>query len=391
MISLILMFLTLEIPSADLEHPAGNRSAEASFHVFDDKLYMSWIETDGPKSGRLLFAVYDGATWTKPVLAHQSDALFINWADFPKLCVTDDMMMIAWPQMLGKGTYDYGLYYRLSQDGGKTWDEARLLHEDTSKAEHGFVSLAALGPKKIGALWLDGRAMKGDHGHDHGSGSMQLRYREVGSDGMGPEMLIDDRTCECCSTDLVVLNGKPTASWRDRSMDEVRDVWVSHLKEDGWLQGAPIANDNWKIHGCPVNGPALSARGSKLAVAWFTAGSEPLVQVKLSGDGGNTFSRHEKFAKDVIGRVDIAWIDDQRVALTWLSSTGSSDQVNLAVVDANGGIQSFPPIAQNRSGRSGGVPRLAVLKDQLIIAHADPSKDRIMLKKVAVASLKSAN
>ena len=101
------------------------------------------------------------------------------------------------------------------------------------------------------------------------------------------ETLVDDRVCECCPTAIAVTDDGPIAAFRDRSVDEVRDIYVSRLEHGRWSAPSRVHEDGWKIPMCPVNGPALSARGRNVAIAWFTVeGEEGRAFAAFSSDAG---------------------------------------------------------------------------------------------------------
>lgn len=64
-------------------------------------------------------------------------------------------------------------------------------------------------------------------------------------------------------------------------VEEIRDISVIRLKDGKWSQPRWVAQDGWRINGCPVNGPAVAASDRHVAVAWFT-GAANTQQVKLA-------------------------------------------------------------------------------------------------------------
>ncbi len=104
------------------------------------------------------------------------------------------------------------------------------------------------------------------------------------------EEKIDARVCSCCQTDAALTDSGPVVVYRDRSGEEVRDIFVIRRTSRGWSRPVRVHADNWKIPGCPVNGPAIAASGRHVAVAWFTsAPPNPRVYVAFSEDGGASF------------------------------------------------------------------------------------------------------
>src|SRR4029450_8817957 len=93
-------------------------------------------------------------------------------------------------------------------------------------------------------------------------------------------------------------------AFRDRSQDETRDIYVSRLADGRWTKPEPVHRDNWQINACPVNGPAISASGRDVAIAWFTvAEDQGRVFVAFSADAGRTFAPPARVAQvSALGR-----------------------------------------------------------------------------------------
>src|SRR3546814_14500570 len=61
------------------------------------------------------------------------------------------------------------------------------------------------------------------------------------------------------------------------------------MLEGGACRTLPAVHaDNWKIAGCPVNGPAIAAAGNAAVVAWYSAANDvPKVQIARSTDASD--------------------------------------------------------------------------------------------------------
>src|SRR5688572_33071871 len=83
----------------------------------------------------------------------------------------------------------------------------------------------------FGLVWHDGRAMKGgDHGSEHGSGSMTVRFGQFDkSFKQIAETAVDTKVCECCPTAAAVTAEGIVTAYRDRSDEEIRDNYVARL------------------------------------------------------------------------------------------------------------------------------------------------------------------
>jgi hypothetical protein len=368
---------------AGVESPAGPSSGEPNLAAgADGNLYLTWIEAAG--EGHVLkVSRWAGDAWSEPSVVSAGDDWFVNWADVPSLTALEDGTLVAhWLAKSGPGTYAYGIRIAWSGDGGKTWSPPVTPHRDGTETEHGFVSLVPLAADRVGAVWLDGRETAG-HGHgEDGGGAMTLRYAALDRDGtLHDEALMDPRVCDCCPTDAVRLeDGTLVAVYRDRSPDEIRDIAIMR-RAGGWSEPRPVHEDNWKIEGCPVNGPAIDARGRRVVVAWFTVDAEDRghVRVAFSEDGGVRFG--PPVAVDdgnPMGRVDCILQEDGSALVSWLEDTGSDGgaEIRMRPVTPDGAGPSTV-VASTGASRGSGIPRLARLGADVFLAWTDVDADRV--------------
>ena len=273
-----------------LPSPAPAGSAQPQLTVSPRGVLLSWIERAGDEAS-LRFAERTASGWTEARTVASGKDWFVNWADVPSVVRLDDGTVYGhWLQKSGSGTYAYDVRLARSTDDGRTWTPSFTPHHDGTQTEHGFASLFQMPGAGLGLVWLDGRAMKGgDHeGHGGGGGAMSVRAATFDARGTQTgETAVDLRVCECCPTAAAVTADGPIVAYRDRSEGEIRDIYISRLTGGTWSEPAPVHRDNWKIAACPVNGPALSANGRNVAIAWFTAqGDEGHVFAAFSADAG---------------------------------------------------------------------------------------------------------
>jgi hypothetical protein len=227
-------------------------------------------------------------------------------------------------------------------------------------AEHAFISLAPHG-KGVAAVWLDGRN-KPDEGH----GDTMLRLADVDAKGvMTNERTLDGRVCDCCATAAAAGRNGLVVAYRDRSASEVRDISVVAETKGRWSEPRGLAKDGWTIKGCPVNGPQLDIRGNLVAAAWFTAANDkPRVKLAFSRDGGATFGTPLVLDDGApAGRADVAFIDNDTVAVTWLEG----GEVRLRTASPSG-----PRTPAQRLGPAmKTTPRLAVAGGTMYVVWAD--------------------
>lgn len=362
-----------------LPSPVDSVSAEP--YLFTDKngmVYLSWIEI-AKGTSFLKFSSLSNDEWSKPVVIASGDNWFVNWADYPMLASDGDGNMIA--HILEKsnnGTYTYDVKLFVSSDKGVNWSPSGILHDDGKKAEHGFVSLLS-DKGHYFASWLDGRntAMDGSTGHGEGHhGAMSLRAANITKTGLkSDEWELDNRVCDCCQTSATLTANGPVVIYRDRSELEIRDVSIVRLVDGKWTKPKPIFSDNWKISGCPVNGPRADALGNNLAIAWFSAPDKMgKVQVTFSNDGGATFTSPVKINKsETIGRVDLVLLDDKSAMISWMEGS----EIKAARVYSNGKKEPSMVIASSSESRSGGFPQMTKSGKRVIFAWSDTKEKTI--------------
>ena len=188
---------------------------------------------------------------------------------------------------------------------------------------------------------------------------------------------LDDMVCECCRTDIAVSSEGPIAVYRDRTPEEIRDIYVARHVDGEWQPGERFSEDNWEIAGCPVNGPAIDARSSLVAVAWFTAANDhPRVQMRLSRDGGKTFGEPLRIAtNNVAGQVDVVVIDDVSVAISWIHRAPKDDLASIMLRSVTvDGAMSRPDVIGRTADRRA-VPQMKQVEDRLYFAWTDLSGD----------------
>ncbi len=375
----------MSLESGDVEFERPSPSGEPSLALgAEGRAILTWIEPeDGVSALRL--AIRDGGGWSAPRTVWASEAMFVNWADFPSSVeMPDGTLAVHWLEKVADAPYAYHVMLALSSDDGMTWTEPLRAHDDESPTEHGFVSMV---PWRDGAglTWLDARAMAGESGggeHVGGEGgvergAMSVRFRTLAPDGrLGPEVLLDDRTCECCQTALARVGDGLVAAYRDRSESEVRDIAVVRGAGERWTEPAPLSTDGWVIPGCPVNGPQLSGDGGALVSAWYTGvGGTPQVYVTFSGDGGATFGPRIRVDEGLpLGRVDIERLEDGSAVVVWLEASSDTPRVLARRVHPDGSLEAPLLISETAGERSSGFPRMARLGDELLFAWTIPGE-----------------
>ena len=356
--------------------PAGKNSSLPHLSTGpDNTALISWIEQ---KDSLAIFYTSTATAngWTEPVKIDSSSEWFINWADYPSVTTGSGNTSAAHVlQYSGAGTYNYDIL--MYTNSGKAWKKF-LLNSDGIPAEHGFVSIVPYDTNFF-VTWLDGRntAIPNESkSHDGHHGSMSLRAAIISTSGQKiKEWEIDSRTCDCCQTAAAITRTGPVVIYRDRSDTEIRDISISRFRDGNWTSPEKINDDNWMIHGCPVNGPRALASGNLLAVVWYTeAQNEPAVYFGLSENNGESFGKPVRVdTGKPIGRVDITYLPDDKFLVSWIQDS----KIMVRVLGLNG-IKSQPKvIAESSDSRSSGFPQMTSTGNLILFAWTDNSAGQV--------------
>lgn len=357
----------------------------------DGAAYITYLKPiDSLQYGLYLEKVLPLDELTAPILVASDSNWFVNWADFPTLAVTPELMVVSWLKKSAEGTFDYDIMVALSADKGANWSAPTKLHNDTVHTEHGFVTLAAHTDGSVQAVWLDGRNAGGGHEGHHGHGAMSLRAARILPDGtITSRVELDNRVCDCCQTDLVMSTAGPVVAYRDRMDPEIRDISLAVLRDTVWETGLRVGDDNWDIAACPVNGPALDAREDKVLVARFT-GAQGDARVLVTTHDLSTGVEGKSLRMDnmaPIGRVDASWLPDGHAVVSWVERDKEHAALRLAILDMeNGLVQQKVRVADYDPARISGFPRMKVIGETIYLIYSQTrethGKDQIIMQRV---------
>lgn len=374
------LFASVEI----ISNPAASGSTEPNLTVGPGRrVYLSWLEPGRDSTYAFKLAVREGNHWSTPRTIVRDKNFFVNWADFPSVIALPDGRLAAhWLQRSGAGRYSYGVRISQSSDGGVTWSRPVVPHRARVETEHGFASLwPASG--RLGVLWLDGRKYRPTG--QTAPNEMMLITTTVGPDNsLGTEVGVDDRVCDCCQTAAAIAAGGPVVVYRDRSHDEIRDIYTVRRVDGGWTAPKPVHADGWRIAACPVNGPAIAADGDRVVVAWFTGAADTArVLVAFSDDAGTTFGPPARIDNgSPAGRVDVVLQPDGSALVSWLERTampaaqgggGEGAEVRVRRVRSEGTVGQWATVARSTVARASGFPQMvATARGEVFFAWTAP-------------------
>jgi Cu/Ag efflux protein CusF len=380
----------------DLRTPAGPGAMGVSLtRAEDGSVWLGWLEPQRNDVTALRCARFDAAagSWGEARTVAMGRDWFVNWADTPVFAAQPDGRLTAvWFVNNPTPAHDHGhsghhgagyqAWFSQSMDHGAVWSEPARLTRESDSVE--FVALQPLARDSLLAVWLDGRAKS------TGAGRMQLFGRILGAGG--PDQLIDDSVCDCCPTALTGFpDGSALAAYRARREGEVRDIHTARFRHGRWDAPRLLSADDWRINGCPVNGPQLDSAGGRVAAAWFTAAdNDPRVFASSSPDAGQRFTQPQRLdLGNPLGRVDTVILRDGSRLVTWLEAKGEWEAgIYLRRLSPTDDPGSPVLLAASSRSRTSGIPRLALVKDydatpaQLLLAYTqegEPSTVRTQL------------
>lgn len=391
----ILLLIALSACKANEKQEAGvavnlmdspTKTASGEPYLFADNngnTFLSWIEVSEGKNF-LKFSKLENKKWSEPHVIRSGENWFVNWADYPLIAANGKQLMAHYLGKSGEGTFAYDVMLTTSNDEGNTWSEPKPVHDDSKQAEHGFVSILPYGENFLVA-WLDGRntVMEGMENHEGHHGQMSIRAAIVDINGMkSNEWELDNRTCDCCQTIATLTDNGPVVVYRDRSDEEIRDMSIVRFVNGQWTEPKTVYADNWKIAGCPVNGPRADAIGNNLAIAWFSSPEgNASVRVIFSTDGGATFGEPVRLDEGkAIGRVDVVMLDNNNAMVSWMEGS----EIKAVKVNRDGTKGSSMSIASTSDARSSGFPQMTKSGKQLIFAWTDDKEKNIKTASISL-------
>ena len=374
-----------------IQNPASENTMQPYLFSNVKEVLMSWTHKKNDTVNSVLFSTFKDGKWEEAKEIVNGKDWFINWADFPAIAKNGENIMSHFLQKSDPATFAYNVHLTQSIDNGNNWSKDFKLHKDSTLTEHGFVSMLPINDGAFFITWLDGRNTGGGgHGdsnkkEEHTSGAtqtnddghknkqaMNVRAAIVLPNGeVIEDTLVDDKTCDCCQTTAAITPNGPVIIYRDRTDEEVRDIYISRLVGSEWTEPKVIYNDHWVIKGCPVNGPKADSFKNTLAIAWFTAANnEPKVKLTFSDNNGETFDVPISISSGKpIGRVDMALMDENNALVSWMETTDNGGaEIKVMKVNKNGTKNKPVVVTKIGKSRASGFPQFEVIDNSVIFA-----------------------
>lgn len=374
----------------EFSNPAGPNSMFPRLYTDNtNTLFMNWYEIRNDTTF-LTYSQLNVDGWSEAKLISYSQSWFVNWADFASMIARNGSPIAAhWlsKSPVGRYSYDVTLLSLINDTMPPV-----LAHNDGTATEHGFVSMIPTSDSTFYTIWLDGRFTTISSGHESHSGFSSAMSIRGASFNYQLEKLseteIDHTTCDCCNTSIAATSNGLIAAYRNRTKDEIRDIYVSRFENNRWSEPTPVYNDNWKINACPVNGPMVSALNKEVALVWFTEmKDQPTIKLAFSGDEGINFDPPIILdtGRQVVGRVDVAITEPGSAWVSWMQhSQADKGSIVIRKVSNTGKTLWQTEVKEVNISRASGFPQLSVSRTGLVLAWTDLSDEHPVVKTAVI-------
>jgi len=255
--------------------------------VSSPTLYLLAVLQDGtePRLG-LLTSTNGGDGFEKPVwVSPAGQAVTSAGENSPAFVATSDVLYAAWNE-------GHQLLFARSRNWGKSFETPVAIADATGDSFHGYPSLGVAPNGDVYAVWIDTRDRS--KGAEDNYAVYLARSTDNGS-SFGRNSRVAAKICPCCRPTLAFgPGGEVLVIWRHIYPGPIHDMTVAVSSDGGQSFTEPrrIAEDNWKIDGCPDSGPAVARSGKRIYVAWLTEARPEISGVRLSwtDDGGATWA-----------------------------------------------------------------------------------------------------
>jgi hypothetical protein len=362
----------------------------------DGAAYVVWIEHGANKAADVFVARLDreGRMAAAPARVNPQAGEAKGWrGDPPTVAVAPDKTVyVGWTARMNGEARGNTLYLSASRDEGRTFSPPVKVNDDNGRpASHGMHSLAVSKDNRVYVAWLDERNVAPAMEQMPGMNEKTMEHKEPNSevffarsDDGGRTFSANSRlavdACPCCKTALAVgANNQVYAGWRQVLPGDLRHIAVAASVDGGKTFAAPhvVSDDNWKITGCPVSGPALAVGGDgALRAVWYTAGERGQAGLYFSEsrDEGHTFSARRLLAGGQVRGNPALLIDERNNLLAVWESDDEKDPRILGARLANDGAAAATtatPLADTAE-----LPTVARAGEQLFVGYIISNKEQ---------------
>lgn len=182
----------------------------------------------------------------------------------PKIAISKEgNIYLTWTEALKTPFAGY-IWFARSIDGGKSFEEPYIVHQDRAEITHRFDALNVTPQGKITVAWVDKRDLIAAKAANKPYAGAAIYYAVSTDAGksFAPEKKLADSSCECCRIALTnKADGTVVAMWRHVFAGSERDHAMAEIVPNATPTIVRASFGHWKIDGCPHHGAALASGG----------------------------------------------------------------------------------------------------------------------------------
>ncbi|MEM6377655.1 MAG: TonB-dependent receptor, partial [Bacteroidota bacterium] len=365
--------------AAKFKNPPLEQQQKSAFKLYqnDAKVFASWIENRNDGDQVLQYAERKNKTWARPKTIGIGDQQwFVNDMETPQIVQfpqNSKLLLASWLENNNpRNVYDHHLVLSKSKNNGKQWSKGFKPYDSVVPAYYGLLKIAPSSDNEMLAVWMDGRDTKrklknSERYFPKLKGKLRLYSNVIDKKGKkGEEVFLTDDAKALCPYELQ-SNQKGTALLAYRN--GAGNIALQKHQNNQWSAAQTIHEDQWNIK-VTTEGPLLDIQEEKVAIAWYTElAGQPKLQVALSTNHGDDFIMlPSPELPQLIGQMDMVWLDEATMALAWLEKEGLKTVLKLGYLDLQGQLK-HQEVLFNFPGEIGpNKPQLAVTKDEILIA-----------------------
>lgn len=317
-----------------------------------------WLAFDADGQVYVTHSSDMGRSFAKPVAITHGKVQLDSGPDArTALAVDKQGRIFAAYEIFKDSDFNGEVFFSRSLDHGQSFSTPRpLVDNDASQR---FAALT-VGPNgNLFAAWLDKRGVVAaeKQGKTYPGAALGYEWSKDGGTSFTPSKIAKDNTCECCRLGVAfTAPDRPVVVFRNVFGGTVRDHGIiTFVNETTPGPFNRVSVDNWKLNGCPHQGPSLAlSQNGTYHVVWSTQGdARKGLFYAHSKDGGKTFSTPmplDANAHDA-SRPFVTAVPGQ-VWLAWKDFDGETATVNVRVSHDDGATWSAPRVAAKTTDAS---------------------------------------
>ena len=345
----------MKMPMLPTSHGAGGACHDAALAcastvtpvLADDGL---WLAFDADGQVYVTHSGDMGHSFSKPVAVTHGKVQLDSGPDARTALAVDKQgrIFVAY-EIFKDQNFNGEVFFSRSLDHGKSFSAPRpLVDNDASQR---FAALSVGPDGNLFAAWLDKRGVVAaeKQGKTYPGAALGYEWSKDGGASFTPSKIAKDNTCECCRLGVAfTAPERPVVVFRNVFGGTVRDHGIiTFVNETTPGPFSRVSVDNWKLNGCPHQGPSLAlSNAGTYHVVWSTQGdARKGLFYARSKDGGKNFSTPMPLDANAheASRPYVTTVPGQ-VWLAWKDFDGETASVNVRVSHDDGATWSSPRV-----------------------------------------------